>query len=124
MKACRRLRGTYDLQNPSQFFECGVDGVGWDTSLSAFLLAFLRPEVAFAGPLCRVNIVVASKAPDLLSRAFGRSLHVPTSFVGANEVPVAFRANPLADLGVVVETFEVNLDWFDLFIVGEGGEVR
>lgn len=121
----QRSTVSYDLQNSSGFFERVADGVGGDTpALSTLLLAFLRREMAFARPLCRVNMVAASKAFDLLSRAFGRGLHVPTGFMGADEVPVAFRANPLASKRVVVETFEVDLDGFDLFFVGEGGGVR
>lgn len=121
----QRSAVSYDLRNSSSFFKRVANGVGSDTPvLSALLLAFLRPEMAFARPLCRVNMIAASKAFDLRSRAFGRGLHVPTSFVGANKVPVASRANPLAGKRVVVETFEVDLDRFDLFIVGEGGGVR
>lgn len=117
-----RFGCTFDLQGSSQFLERVADGVGGGTPLSPSLLALLGREVAFSGPLRRVDVVAATKALNLLSGAFCGGLHMPTRLVGTNKVSFALGANPFASKRVILETLEVGLCRLNIFDVGQGGE--
>ena len=127
MKDCGRLGHTYDLQVALQFqiSERVVDGISGGALLSAFLLALLGREVALARIWRRVDVILAAETLDLHPSALGGRLHVPTSFVGTDEVTSALRADQLASGEVVFKVLKVGL-WrlWGLFFDADKGRVK
>jgi hypothetical protein len=56
-----------------------------------------------------MNAVAAAETHNLRPGALGSRLHMPTSFVGTDEVFSALRADPLASDNVVFKAFKVGL---------------
>ena len=75
-----------------------------------------------AGPWGRVDIVVATKALDLLPGAFSGRLHVSAGFVCTDKVAFALCTYPLGGEEVIIEIFEVRLGSLDRFGVDQRRE--